>query len=110
MAEIAQMAKEAMPYVYTALWPVLVAIVVIMAAYDWLRLPPPRAAMLGIRVLLVLVAAATFTLSLSTGSAPVISLDTYRPAVVSIRVAMFFVALATLYALGIGLHAHWRAR
>lgn len=106
---VAEMAQVAMPYVYTGLWPVLLGIMAAITTYTAWGLPLPRAAMLGLSAILGLMAAGVFALSLTTGAAPLMSIQTYRPAIVSIRVAMFFAALVTLYALAVGLRAHWQA-
>lgn len=107
---IPEIAQVAMPYIYTLLWPVLMAIAVAMSVYArWGELLP-RAAMLGVRFVIALMAAGVFALSLTTGVAPVLSIQVYRPLIVSIRVAMLFAATGALCAMIVGLHAHWRAR
>ena len=106
--DIAAYAQAIMPYLYTALWPTVLLIVVAKLVYEQLGIHEPRGVELGVRWVLVFVAGVTFLLSIATGTNPIVGLGTYRPVVVGIRIAMFSAAAAALYAAVVGLVAWWR--
>lgn len=90
------MAQSAMPWIYAALGPGLATLTLLMMAYWRKRWVIPEYAKLGIAVIIALESASILMLAVLTGPFPILSIDTYRPIVVSLRGFMLPVTLAVV--------------
>jgi len=96
-----------MPYVYTGLSFALWILVMTKLVYFRRGTLTPPSVSVAIIILLSLEAISISMLALLTGPYPIMSIDTYRPVVVSLRGAMLPIAVSCDYVM---LSALWRAR
>jgi len=91
------MAQSVMPWIYAALGPGLATLTLLMMAYWRKGWTIPEYAKVGIAVIIALESVSILMLAVLTGPIPVLSIDTYRPIVVSLRGFMLPVTLAAVY-------------
>lgn len=91
------MVQNAMPWIYAALGPGLATLALLLVAYWHQRWALPEYAKLGIAVIVALESVSILMLAVLTGPLPILSIDTYRPIVVSLRGFMLPVTLASVH-------------
>lgn len=91
------MAQNAMPWIYAALGPGLATLAFLVMAYWRKGWAIPDYAKAGIAVIVGFESISIIMLAILTGPFPLLSIDTYRPIVVSLRGFMLPVTLAIVH-------------